>query len=138
MSITGVRDFYFSAYLRCRLDGDEVPSARAIQELVSELDISAKVCTHPDLRIGDPERPAREIESAHACLKNRLVAAAHAKNWSFLADAIEASTITEEPSELIVDTPRTWRLRFSGPDFIEVIQLAGETRTVRSAWKAAA
>jgi hypothetical protein len=34
MSITGVRDFYFSAYLRCRLDGEEVPSARAIQEFV--------------------------------------------------------------------------------------------------------
>jgi hypothetical protein len=34
MSITGVRDFYFGAYLRCRLDGDEVPSARAIQELM--------------------------------------------------------------------------------------------------------
>jgi hypothetical protein len=107
----------------------------------SALDKSRRFCecmAGENLAADDPERPAREIESAHACLKNRLVAAAHAKNWSFLADAIEASTITEEPSELIVDTPRTWRLCFSGPDFIEVVQLAGETRSVRLAWKAAA
>lgn len=34
MSVTGVRDFYSSAYLSCRLDGERVPSARNIQELV--------------------------------------------------------------------------------------------------------
>ena len=28
MSVTAVRDFYHSAHLACRLDGDRVPSAR--------------------------------------------------------------------------------------------------------------
>jgi hypothetical protein len=34
MSITGVRDFYFAAYLRCRPENDTYPTARQIQELV--------------------------------------------------------------------------------------------------------
>ena len=34
MSVTAVRDFYHSAHLACRLDGERVPSARNIQELV--------------------------------------------------------------------------------------------------------
>jgi hypothetical protein len=34
MSVTAVSDFYFAAYLRCKFDGDRVPPARAIQELV--------------------------------------------------------------------------------------------------------
>jgi hypothetical protein len=107
----------------------------------SALDKSRRFCecmAGENLAAEDPERPAREIESAHACLKNRMVAAAHSKHWSFLADAIEASTITEESSELILDAPKLWRLCFSGPDFIEVVQLAGETRSVRLAWKTAA
>jgi hypothetical protein len=34
MSVTGVQDFYRTAYLACRVDGDRVPSARSVQELV--------------------------------------------------------------------------------------------------------
>ena len=34
MSVTGVEDFYRTAYIACRLDGDRVPSPRLIQELV--------------------------------------------------------------------------------------------------------
>jgi hypothetical protein len=34
MSVTGIQDFYRTAYLACRLDGDQVPYARSIQELV--------------------------------------------------------------------------------------------------------
>jgi len=34
MSITGVRDFYASAYYECKLNGDRVPAARALQKLV--------------------------------------------------------------------------------------------------------
>jgi hypothetical protein len=34
MSVTGVEDFYRTCYLACRLDGDRVPSARSVQELV--------------------------------------------------------------------------------------------------------
>jgi hypothetical protein len=34
MSVTAVLDFYRAAYGRCRLDGDRVPTERAIQELV--------------------------------------------------------------------------------------------------------
>jgi hypothetical protein len=34
MSITGIRDFYFAAHWRCRLEQGTVPSARAVQELV--------------------------------------------------------------------------------------------------------
>lgn len=34
MSVTAVLDFYRAAYSRCKLDGDSVPAARAIQELV--------------------------------------------------------------------------------------------------------
>ena len=34
MSVTGVQDFYRTAYLACRIDGDRVPPARSIQELV--------------------------------------------------------------------------------------------------------
>ena len=34
ISVTAVRDLYHTAYFACRLDGDHVPSARTIQELV--------------------------------------------------------------------------------------------------------
>ena len=34
MSVTSVKGAYQSAYFQCRLDGDKVPSARAIQNLV--------------------------------------------------------------------------------------------------------
>jgi len=34
MSVTGLQDFYRTAYYRCRLEGEQVPQARAIQELV--------------------------------------------------------------------------------------------------------
>jgi hypothetical protein len=34
MSVTAIRDFYFAAHVRCRLEGDKVPAARSIQELV--------------------------------------------------------------------------------------------------------
>jgi hypothetical protein len=34
MSVTAVKDAYHSAYYQCRLDGDKIPSARAIQTLV--------------------------------------------------------------------------------------------------------
>jgi hypothetical protein len=34
MSVTGLQDFYRTAYYRCRLEGERVPQARAIQELV--------------------------------------------------------------------------------------------------------
>jgi hypothetical protein len=34
MSVTAVKDTYQSAYYQCRLDGDKVPSPRAIQTLV--------------------------------------------------------------------------------------------------------
>jgi hypothetical protein len=34
MSVTAVRDFYFAAYVRCKFEGDKVPAARSIQELV--------------------------------------------------------------------------------------------------------
>jgi hypothetical protein len=34
MSVTAVMDAYRSAYFQCKLDGDKVPSARAIQTLV--------------------------------------------------------------------------------------------------------
>ena len=34
MSVTSVKDAYQSAHFQCKLDGDKVPSARAIQTLV--------------------------------------------------------------------------------------------------------
>jgi hypothetical protein len=34
MSVTALNDFYFAAYYRCRLQEQELPNARAIQELV--------------------------------------------------------------------------------------------------------
>ena len=34
MSVTAVMDAYQSAYFQCALDGDKIPSARAIQTLV--------------------------------------------------------------------------------------------------------
>ena len=34
MSVTAVKDAYHSAYFQCKLDGDKIPSARAIQTLV--------------------------------------------------------------------------------------------------------
>jgi hypothetical protein len=34
MSITALMDSYRSAYFQCKLEGDKVPSARAIQTLV--------------------------------------------------------------------------------------------------------
>jgi hypothetical protein len=34
MSVTAVMDAYRSAYFQCKLEGDKVPSARAIQTLV--------------------------------------------------------------------------------------------------------
>ena len=34
MSVTAVMDAYRSAYFQCKLDGDKIPSARAIQTLV--------------------------------------------------------------------------------------------------------
>jgi hypothetical protein len=34
MSVTGVKDFYTAAYFECRLNGDRIPAARAIQRLV--------------------------------------------------------------------------------------------------------
>jgi hypothetical protein len=34
MSVTGLQDFYRTAYFRCRLEGERLPQARAIQELV--------------------------------------------------------------------------------------------------------
>ena len=35
MSITGLQDFYRSAYYRCRLESAALPPARAVQELVT-------------------------------------------------------------------------------------------------------
>jgi hypothetical protein len=34
MSVTGLQDFYRTAYYRCGLESEQVPDARAIQELV--------------------------------------------------------------------------------------------------------
>jgi hypothetical protein len=34
MTVSAVMDAYRSAYFQCKLDGDKVPSARAIQTLV--------------------------------------------------------------------------------------------------------
>ena len=34
MSVTAVKDAYQSAYFQCKLEGDKVPPARAIQTLV--------------------------------------------------------------------------------------------------------
>ena len=34
MSVTGLQDFYRTAHYRCRLEGEQVPEARAMQELV--------------------------------------------------------------------------------------------------------
>lgn len=34
MSITGLRDFYFAAHFRCRLEGAKIPAAQDIQEIV--------------------------------------------------------------------------------------------------------
>lgn len=34
MSVTAVKDAYQSAYFQCKLDGEKIPSARAIQTLV--------------------------------------------------------------------------------------------------------
>jgi hypothetical protein len=36
MSITGLQDFYRAAYYRCRLENDQIPPARSMQELVQE------------------------------------------------------------------------------------------------------
>jgi hypothetical protein len=35
MSVAAVRDFYGAAYLACRLDGQNIPKARHVQELVA-------------------------------------------------------------------------------------------------------
>ena len=36
MSFTSVMDTYRSAYIQCKLEGDKVPLARAVQTLVQE------------------------------------------------------------------------------------------------------
>ena len=79
--------------------------------------------------------PAEEIARVHADTKSLLVAAAHMVN-AYLADAIEASTITETPAELVFDAPKSYRLYFVDRQFHEVLKRAGEQRTVRLTWQA--
>jgi hypothetical protein len=88
-----------------------------------------------ELAAEDPERPAREIEHAHANVKNRLAAAAQTVSV-YLADAIEASDVTETPSEVVFDAPKSYRFYFSDRQFPDVFRVAGEQRTVRLAWLA--
>ena len=68
-----------------------------------------------ELQYEDPERPAREIERVHTSLKNKLVATAAMVAGPYIADAIEASEITETPSELVFDAPKAYRLYFKDP-----------------------
>jgi putative component of toxin-antitoxin plasmid stabilization module len=74
--------------------------------------------------------PTEEIARVHANVKNKLVAAARTISVYF-GDAIEASSITETPSELVFDTPKGYRLYFRDKGFSEVLEIAGEQRTVR-------
>lgn len=89
-----------------------------------------------ELKHEDAQRPGREIEHAHSSVKNKLVAAAQTISMH-LADAIEGSTITETPSELVFDVPKGYRLYFIDPGFRKVLKIAGEQRPVRLAWEAA-
>lgn len=90
-----------------------------------------------ELQHEDPERPAREIEHAHANTKNRLIAAAQMVSV-YLSDAIEASEITETPTELIFDAPKSYRLYFKDKQFANVLKLADEQRAMRLVWRATA
>ena len=86
-----------------------------------------------ELQHEDPERPAREIERVHTSLKYKLVATAVMVAGPYIADAIEASEITETPSELVFDAPKAYRLYFKDPCFAKVLEAVGELRTIRLA-----
>lgn len=92
-----------------------------------------------ELRHEEPDRPAREIEHAHASLKNKLVATAHANHWPFLADALENSTVSDDGAAVVVDADPRWRLalvmRGSIPseDLLRCVELVTGAR-VRLAW----
>jgi hypothetical protein len=66
-----------------------------------------------------------------------LLAAANEVNV-YMADAVEASDISETATELVFSAPKGYRMYFSDPSFPDVLKLAGELRTVRFAWKEAA
>jgi hypothetical protein len=42
MSVTALHDFYFAAYFRCKYEHGKIPTARAIQELVTAWKILRK------------------------------------------------------------------------------------------------
>ena len=86
-----------------------------------------------ELQHEDPERPAREIGRVHTSLKHKLVATAVMVAGPYIADAIEASEITETPSELVFDAPKAYRLYFKDPCFAKVLEAVGELRTIRLA-----
>src|ERR1035441_7791887 len=74
--------------------------------------------------------PTEEIARVHGSTKDKLVGAARTISV-YLGDAIDASNLTETPSELVFDVPKGYRLYFKEKGFSEVFKLAGEQRTIR-------
>jgi hypothetical protein len=94
----------------------------------SSLDRTRRFCdcfAGEELQYEDPGRPAREIERAHENTKNKLAAVAQTVSV-YIADAIEASEVSETSTELVFDAPKGYRLFFADRQFREVLRVAGE------------